>query len=94
MSTNHLQEVQSAELGRLPRQSGGSVSPHRSFVDVLNAADKEAQRMKDQYVSTEHILLALTDVPSEAKELLKEQTKTSVKRTKYDSNKNEIRNLY
>ncbi|HUU94968.1 MAG TPA: ATP-dependent chaperone ClpB [Phycisphaerae bacterium] len=60
-----------SELKRLPQQSGGSLSAHRTFAEVLQAADKEAERMKDQYVSTEHLLLALADVPSDAKEVLK-----------------------
>ena len=60
-----------SELRRLPRQTGGSLTAHRSFVEVLSAAEKEAERLKDQYVSTEHLLLALADVLSDAKEILK-----------------------
>ena len=37
---------------------------------VLDAAQDEADRMKDQYVSVEHLLLALTKVKSRAQELL------------------------
>ncbi|HQL54772.1 MAG TPA: Clp protease N-terminal domain-containing protein, partial [Phycisphaerae bacterium] len=59
-----------SELKRLPRQSGGSLTAHRSFVDVLNAAEKEARRMQDQYISVEHLLLALADVASDAREVL------------------------
>jgi len=60
-----------SELKRLPRQSGGSLTAHRSFVDVLNAAEKEARRMQDQYISVEHLLLALADVASDAREVLR-----------------------
>jgi ATP-dependent Clp protease ATP-binding subunit ClpB len=66
-----IREMVESELKRLPRQTGGSLAAHRTLVDVLTAAEKEATRMKDQYVSTEHLLLALTDVNSEAKEILK-----------------------
>ncbi len=59
-----------AELGRLPKQSGGSLVAARAFSEVLNKADELARQMKDQYISTEHLLLALTEVPSEAKEIL------------------------
>src|SRR6185436_17145858 len=38
--------------------------------DVFAQAQKEADRLKDEYVSTEHLLLALAQVKSEAKELL------------------------
>jgi len=60
-----------SELGRLPRQAGGSLGPHRTFMEVLDTAEKEARRMQDQYVSVEHLLLALAEVDSEAKEILK-----------------------
>src|SRR5437762_4940247 len=42
----------------------------RGIQDVFTRAQKEADRLKDEYVSTEHLLLALADVKSEAKEIL------------------------
>ena len=68
---SQIRSMVKSELDRLPRQSGGSLSAHRSLMEVLSAAEKEADRMKDQYVSTEHLLLALADMPSDAKEILK-----------------------
>ncbi|RME37553.1 MAG: AAA family ATPase, partial [Planctomycetota bacterium] len=59
-----------SELDRLPRVTGGTLAAGAKFRDVLNEAQKQADRMKDQYVSTEHLLLALSDVPSDAKEIL------------------------
>ena len=70
----HVAQIRSmieSELRRLPQQSGGSLSADRVFTEVLGAAEQEAERMKDQYISTEHLLLALTDVPGDAKEILK-----------------------
>jgi ATP-dependent Clp protease ATP-binding subunit ClpB len=54
-------------LGRLPRVSGATPSAGQVYVsprlnDVLNAAEAEARRMKDEYVSVEHLLLALADL--------------------------------
>ncbi len=48
------------ELGRLPRAQGGS-QPGLSarLRQVTNAAESEAERLKDEYVSTEHLLLAI-----------------------------------
>ncbi len=66
-----IRSMTESELGRLPKQSGGSLSAHRSLAEVLSAAERQAQQMKDQYVSSEHLLLALTEVPSDARELLK-----------------------
>ncbi len=70
----HVGQIRSmveSELQRLPKQAGGSLTAHRTFVDVLGAAEKEARRMQDQYTSVEHLLLALTDVDSDAKEILR-----------------------
>jgi ATP-dependent Clp protease ATP-binding subunit ClpB len=49
-------------IGRFPKVTGGA-DAHISqrTRSVLNTAFVEAQKMKDQYVSTEHILLALSD---------------------------------
>jgi ATP-dependent Clp protease ATP-binding subunit ClpB len=47
-------------LARVPRVSG-SASPYLSprTEKVLDAAEREAEQMKDEYVSTEHFLLAM-----------------------------------
>ncbi|MBA3231520.1 MAG: ATP-dependent chaperone ClpB [Acidobacteria bacterium] len=49
-----------AELGRAPRAHGGSqpsLSPR--FRQVTTAAEAEAERLKDEYVSTEHLFIAI-----------------------------------
>jgi len=51
-------------LGRLPRVSGPGMAPGQVYIsprvsEVLTEAEAEAQRMKDEYVSVEHLLLAL-----------------------------------
>src|SRR5689334_17989536 len=48
------------ELGRLPHAQGGS-QPGLSarLRQVTNAAEAEAERLKDEYVSTEHLFLAI-----------------------------------
>jgi ATP-dependent Clp protease ATP-binding subunit ClpB len=63
--------VVQSELRRLPSVSGqAQLGASREFQEVLNAAQKEADRLKDEYLSTEHLLLALAAVPSQAKEIL------------------------
>jgi ATP-dependent Clp protease ATP-binding subunit ClpB len=52
------------ELNRLPRVSG--VAQGQAYIcprleKVLNAALNEAERLKDEYVSTEHLLLAIAE---------------------------------
>lgn len=50
-------------LARKPRAQGAAaqvaISP--ALLRVLQAADREAQALRDEYISTEHILLALAD---------------------------------
>ncbi|MDX2138699.1 MAG: ATP-dependent chaperone ClpB [Chloroflexota bacterium] len=50
-------------LNQRPRSYGSNMKPNlaRGGVETLNRAEAEAANMKDDYVSTEHILLALTD---------------------------------
>jgi len=69
----HVSQIRSlieAELRRQPRVTGGTLAPGNELLEVLRAAQKEADRMKDQYVSLEHLLLALADVKSDAREIL------------------------
>ncbi len=53
------------EIERLPRVTGsgagGQVSISRALAGVLAAAESEAGRLKDEYVSVEHLLLAIVD---------------------------------
>ncbi|MBN1437316.1 MAG: ATP-dependent chaperone ClpB [Sedimentisphaerales bacterium] len=59
------------ELDRLPQVSGaGQLTGDAALQKVMIQANKEADTLKDEYLSTEHILLALLEVPSPAKELL------------------------
>ncbi|MDO4552803.1 MAG: ATP-dependent chaperone ClpB [Bacillota bacterium] len=50
-----------AELGKLPKVAGGGDSLYstRRLSQLLMNAEKEASGMKDEYVSTEHLYLAL-----------------------------------
>ena len=59
------------EISRLPQASGGSQpQPNADLRNVLEASAKEAAAMKDEFVSVEHLLLALTKTNSPAKNLL------------------------
>jgi ATP-dependent Clp protease ATP-binding subunit ClpB len=58
-----LQRLRQA-LARMPRVSGPGAQPGQVYIsprvnEVLTNAETEAQRMKDEYVSVEHLLLAL-----------------------------------
>ncbi|MGQ9666079.1 MAG: ATP-dependent chaperone ClpB [Anaerolineae bacterium] len=62
-----IQDVTS-ELGKLPRQYGAAaqVGISTSLARVLQRAEAEAGKMRDEFVSTEHLLLAMTDPQSGA----------------------------
>ncbi len=67
-----LDKIVQAELGHFPKTSGGAPpQPSSELNKVLEAAQREAEAMKDEFVSTEHLLLALTKVDSKAKNVLK-----------------------
>ena len=52
-----------AALDRLPTITAGAREPatSRELLDVLRAAEREAGKLRDEYVSTEHLLLALSE---------------------------------
>ena len=66
-----LGDMIDAEMGHFPKASGGTTpQPGPALGRVLEEAQHEADRMKDEYVSTEHLLLALAKVDSKAKRIL------------------------
>ncbi|MRW93217.1 ATP-dependent chaperone ClpB [Duganella sp. FT80W] len=69
-----LSKALTAALERLPKVSGtgGNVQASRELVAVLNLADKEAQKRVDQFISSEMVLLALTEDKSDAGTLARE----------------------
>ncbi len=67
-----LTSIVDGEIERLPKVTGasGDVGLDRAALQVLEAAQKIADRMKDSFVSTEHLLLALATVDDQAKRIL------------------------
>jgi ATP-dependent Clp protease ATP-binding subunit ClpB len=57
-----LREELEREIARYPKQSGASPSLARELSAVLDRAEQDAKTLGDEYVSTEHLLLALSDV--------------------------------
>jgi len=67
----HLERITEAELSHLPKVSGGAQpQPDQELVKVFETATSESHTMKDEFVSTDHLLLALVKVPSKAKNVL------------------------
>ncbi|MFN3160110.1 MAG: ATP-dependent chaperone ClpB [Rubinisphaera brasiliensis] len=67
-----LSDIVNSELKRLPAVSGSNqqVSGTKQLMDVLELAQSKADTMRDQYVSTEHLLLALAEYDDQPKRLL------------------------
>jgi ATP-dependent Clp protease ATP-binding subunit ClpB len=63
-----------SSLDRLPKVSGtgGETQVSRDLMSLLNLADKLAQKHGDQFVSSEMVLLALTEDKSDAGKLARE----------------------
>jgi ATP-dependent Clp protease ATP-binding subunit ClpB len=60
-SPDQLAAILERDLNARPRVSGSNVQVglSRAASDVLESAEREAQSMRDEYVSAEHVLLAL-----------------------------------
>ncbi|HYX54108.1 MAG TPA: ATP-dependent chaperone ClpB [Candidatus Limnocylindrales bacterium] len=73
----NVEQQAQQRVDRLPKVSGSAAQPHLSspMQKVLDQAFKEADKFKDEYVSTEHLLLAMSasetrDRANEAQEIL------------------------
>ncbi len=67
-----LRTIVDADLAKLPRSSGGGqVGASTAIRQVLDKATEQADGMKDAFVSTEHLLIALTQVEDQAQRVLK-----------------------
>ena len=73
VDASRLRERIQQEIARYPKQSGASPSLSRELNKVLDTADEETRKLKDAYVSTEHLLLALSETKgTESKTVLEE----------------------
>ncbi|MFN2601947.1 MAG: ATP-dependent chaperone ClpB [Gemmatimonadaceae bacterium] len=73
VSVAALRERAETESARYPRQTDAQPNLSRELTQVFDRAEKEAKDLGDEYVSTEHLLLALSQVKgAESKALLNE----------------------
>ncbi len=61
--TSLLSDAVEAELAKLPKVTGNAadVYPSRDFSNILVEARDRAEKMKDEYISVEHLLMAMID---------------------------------
>src|SRR5580700_4171970 len=72
VSPEQLLSIARHAIAGLPKVSGATSEPGLSTTmqRLLNDASKEAQDFKDEYVSTEHLLLALTQLKKDPAQML------------------------
>jgi ATP-dependent Clp protease ATP-binding subunit ClpB len=72
VNQQQLRRMVEAELSHMPKSSGGSPPGlGKELSNVLEAAQQAATEMKDEFVSTEHLLMALVRTKSKAQDTLK-----------------------
>ncbi len=74
VNAHPLRQALAQSLERLPKVegTGGEINISRDLSNLLNLADKEAQKRGDQYIASEMFLLAALDDKGEAGRLLKQ----------------------
>ncbi len=67
-----IKSITESELSRLAKgQSTGQIMPDPSINQVVLDAQNQADKMGDEYLSVEHLLLSMATVQSDAKEILR-----------------------
>ncbi|HNS23081.1 MAG TPA: ATP-dependent chaperone ClpB [Sedimentisphaerales bacterium] len=70
-NVKRIKDMTESELGRLAEgSSSGQMMPDPAFNQVVLDAQNRADKMGDEYLSAEHLLLSLAGVRSDAKEIL------------------------
>ena len=71
ISIDRIEPIVTSELSRMPSQStGGGQTISPQLTGVINAAEKQASQLQDEYTSVEHLLGALAAEDSKAREIL------------------------
>ena len=73
VNTTTLNQVVEKVLASYPKVQGGQMSLSRVAGEVLTEASNIAKKMNDEYVSVEHLLLAIFKIKNQVGQALKEQ---------------------
>ena len=66
VNVNGLTQAVENEVKRMPRVSGGQTRVSVDLEKTLTASEKLAENMTDEYVSVEHIFMAMVNAPNNA----------------------------
>ncbi len=70
-NVDRIKEMTDSELNRLPQGTGaGQIMPDPALNQIVLDAQNRADKMGDEYLSAEHLLLSLAAVKSDAQEIL------------------------
>jgi ATP-dependent Clp protease ATP-binding subunit ClpB len=86
LSVDSLRQECEARLSAKPSVGGASQQPRAStaFAELLDRAEEEMRKLGDEYISVEHLMLALGDVPREKLLEALEQVRGSQRVTSQD----------
>ena len=73
VNTTTLNQAVEKTLASYPKVQGGQMSLSRTAGEVLTEASNIAKKMNDEYVSVEHLLLAIFKIKNQVGQALKEQ---------------------
>ncbi|SDE25295.1 ATP-dependent Clp protease ATP-binding subunit ClpB [Pricia antarctica] len=76
INVNLLQQILDKELQSFPKVSGGDIMLSREAGKTVNEASIIAKKMEDEYISIEHLLLAILKSKSKIAHILKDQGAT------------------
>lgn len=76
INVNLLQQILDKELQSFPKVSGSDIMLSREAGKTVNEASIIAKKMEDEYVSIEHLLLAILKSKSKIAQILKDQGAT------------------
>jgi ATP-dependent Clp protease ATP-binding subunit ClpB len=71
-NADHVHAQLEAEIAKLPKVSGASQYASQEVNNMLQRAFDEADKLKDEYVSADHIVLAILDGKTPASRVLKD----------------------
>ncbi len=66
INTEALEKSVESELSKIPRVTGGGVEQGKIYItnrleNILTKAEERAKKLKDEYISVEHLFMAMTD---------------------------------
>lgn len=70
-SPENITSALDASISKFPKVSGGGYDPNRIYISAtldkaLTEVEKQAEKMKDEYISVEHLLLGIMERPSDS----------------------------